>query len=529
MDTSFAQDAPAQSTAIEDRPVVRWSEIAAVLLLVALCDFTIYRGAGFAGFAALLLTAPVLLVFAAARPRLRGVACLLIIMLVLLAARLLWLGSFLGVVAGLALLVALAIAVQGRRPHVLTVLAEGFQTIVTGYRGLLDYGAWAARIGPRSKKLQWLAIALPLAAVVVFGWLFVMANPDLVKEALRLVSSLLKSLDHWWMELPFYAREVVFWIVVAWFVIGLVRPRKEADKERKNSQVEELDSVVYENSLYVPFRNTLVSVIVLFAVYLVFEYRTLWFRKFPEGFYYAGYAHEGAAWLTTALAFATLALSLIFRGELLHDPRIGKLRTLAWIWSAENLLLALTVFHRMQIYVDFNGMTRMRTVALFGTATVVVGFVLVVWKIVRNYDFAWLVKHQLLTLALAAYLYALTPIDALVHQYNVRHALAGDLPPVVQIMHHPVDSEGIMMLVPLADCQDTIVRDGIRALLAHRALDLEAFVTKRESLGWTSYQAADAVCLSKLRSCKEKWGEYLDDHKRGKAINRLRDYSYQWY
>ena len=49
--------------------------------------------------------------------------------------------------------------------------------------------------------------------------------------------------------------------------------------------------------VYPAFRNTLLTVIALFAAYLVFEFKTLWFRVFPEGFYYSGYAHQGAAWL----------------------------------------------------------------------------------------------------------------------------------------------------------------------------------------------------------------------------------------
>ncbi len=46
-------------------------------------------------------------------------------------------------------------------------------------------------------------------------------------------------------------------------------------------------------------------VILIYAVYLAFEFHTLWFRVFPKGFYYSGYAHEGAAWLTIGLVLAT--------------------------------------------------------------------------------------------------------------------------------------------------------------------------------------------------------------------------------
>ena len=69
-------------------------------------------------------------------------------------------------------------------------------------------------------------------------------------------------------------------------------------------------------------RNTLIAVIVLFAVYLIFEFSTLWFREFPEGFYYSGYAHQGAAWLTVALALATGVLSAVFRTKVVQDARL---------------------------------------------------------------------------------------------------------------------------------------------------------------------------------------------------------------
>ena len=85
-----------------------------------------------------------------------------------------------------------------------------------------------------------------------------------------------------------------------------------------------------------------------------------------------------AIWRREApLALATVVLSLIFRGRTLGDPRLPALQRLAWIWSLENGLLAITVYNRLLIYIGFNGMTRMRLVGLFGISCVVVGFALV--------------------------------------------------------------------------------------------------------------------------------------------------------
>ena len=55
---------------------------------------------------------------------------------------------------------------------------------------------------------------------------------------------------------------------------------------------------------------------------------------------------------------AQIVKSLIFRGRTLRDRRLARLRGLAWIWSVENFVLALTVYNRMYIYIDFNGLSR---------------------------------------------------------------------------------------------------------------------------------------------------------------------------
>ena len=75
----------------------------------------------------------------------------------------------------------------------------------------------------------------------------------------------------------------------------------------------------------------------------------------------------------------------------------------------------------------------MRIVGLFGISVVIVGFLLVVWKIARGKDFLWLVQRQVWALAVAIYLFALTPVDAIAVSYNVRNVLDGKLSASMQI------------------------------------------------------------------------------------------------
>ncbi len=517
---------------VAEPPPVRWRELLAVLLIVLLADVTLFRGCGFAGYAAFFLGTPPLLWLGAPLPRRSAGFWLLGLMFLLLVAKMLWCGSWLLVACGLALIVAFAMLLAGIRPFVLEALVFGSQAVLAGYEGLIQYYRSAEKRGPAIRRGVWLEVGLPVAAFLAFGLLFIVANPDLLTAFGETLEKVLTSIRDWIVEAAPTWDEVLFWFAVLWVTVGLLRPvvTRALLHEKPAGETDAPEAAPVHALLYAAFRNTLLTVIVLFAVYLVFEFATLWRREFPVGFHYSGYAHEGAAWLTVALALATVVLSLIFRGRVLQDPRQGRLRRLAWVWSLENMLLAVAVYHRLTIYIGFNGMTRMRMVAFFGMTCVVAGFVLVVWKITHRRDFVWLVRRHLWVVALAVFLYALTPVDTIVHRYNVRRILAGDPAPSVQISYHPIGAEGVLQLLPLVDCEDAVIREGIRAMLAQRLDEAEALARQSKQDGWTTYQMADRRVLEGLRAARASWSEYEDLQLRQAARKRFYDYAYRrWF
>jgi hypothetical protein len=527
---------PAAASVDLETPPAQWREILGLLVLITLCDLTIYRGKGFAGYAALFGGASMLL--ALGTVRLRPIASVLILapMLWLLAARMLWCGSPLALAVGFAVVVCFVMSLNGLRPHVLEAVVFASRTIHAGYRGLLVYGRTLTGVAPfigriPANRARWLALGLPVITLVAFSLIFLLANPDQLRSISERLSRLFEELRVWLVEFAPKPLEVLFWLVAGWVTIGLLRPvidSRDASDEARPPAVGV--STPVPAPLYAAFRNTLVVVIVLFAAYLAFEFQTLWFRVFEKGFHYSGYAHEGAAWLTVALALASAILSFIFRGTILNDPRASRLRRLAWLWSLENILLAIAVYHRLFIYIGFNGMTRMRTIGLYGVSCVLVGFLVVLWKIAHNRNFVWLVRRHLWTLAVFIYLYAVTPVDVLVMKYNVRRILNGDPAPCVQISVHPISAEGVLLLPPLLESNDAMIRQGIRAMLAERHENAEADSQRRREEGWTAFQIADDWLLSDLRDAARHWTEYTADHEgRKTALGEFHKYAYQWF
>lgn len=501
-------------------------EVMSVLAAVIVADVTIFRGGGFTG-CAVMLTAILALLFAGSPTRqpLRPV-WLIGIALIAIAVRLIWCGSIVTVCCGLILTCVFALGMAGRTIHLFESFVFAWYVIPSGMLACVPYWNISKQIVTQVST-KWLNVLLPALALVIFGMLFVVANPDLANLVSENLANLVRHPEKWLIHTS--PAELGFLSITAIVFLGLLRPLpviKQLTDRLQTPQTKSSEASFF----YVAFRNTMVTVTLLFAGYLVFEFQTLWFRKFPEGFYYSGYAHEGAAWLTVALAIATGMLSLIFRGTVLADPRIDRLKALTWIWSFENLILGMAVFHRVFIYTNFNGMTRMRVIALFGISTVIVGFIMVVTKIIRNRSFLWLLRAHLFTLMTAVFLYSLTPVDWFVTGYNVRRILSGDPAPGVQISVHPISAEGLLLLRPLVDHENEIIREGIRAVLAEAHLNAESNTTMLKRSNWSYYQIADQWVLSGLRMHKDQWlDHYQNEGTRRTAYQRFADFVYQWY
>lgn len=516
----------------------RWREPLAAILSTVLFEWLIFRGHGFSGVAAFVIGWCALLWIGSPRRNWQMSSTLLASLLLAVAVKFVWQGDDYLVGAAVVLIAAFSLTLWGQTPFVLYVFAQGMQVVPGGVCSLIYSVNNIVRRWRIPQFWSSLNVTIPAALVFGFGGIFILANPNLtewVQNAWTYLSETFWETLGSWVPTP---QQFFLWTAIALCTFGLIRPllrvtssedavhvAKRKKREKSNQPLEP----IFQPDLYLPYRNTLLSLIVLFVIYLAFEFSTLWFREFPKGFYYAGYAHAGAGWLTLALALATASLSVIFQADILTDERLPQLKKLAWIWSGLNLLLAIAVYHRLAIYIEFNGMTRMRVVGLLGVSTVVVGFLLVIRKIARQYNFAWLIQRQLWTPSIAIILYLIIPVDWLVHSWNARQIRAGHLAPSVQITEHEVDTGGMLALFPLIDCEDPIIRDGVRGMIMHHSNELRQSQSKRNPTHWTAYQHAESRLFELIAENSDKLAIDVDELSYRDAWIAFRKYAYQWY
>jgi hypothetical protein len=525
-----------------------WREIIAVFAGVILVDVTLYHGAGFAGIAVFLLGWGILLWSGISKPSASGKTLLIAVLICITAVKLVWNGFVSTAVVGFVLLFFFGILQSGRRLALTTILDYLSQTVFGGFLGLSHYRQFFSKQGCRLPSGTMSAVGLPLFTVFIFGTIFVLANPSLVTLTRQMFDKLFDFILNTSDFLPAWT-QILCWFCAAVFLTGMIRPlRYLFDSYEEYSlkfvirnffeffpQVNQTETVSLRSSHYIGYRNTLFAVIILFIVYLVFEFKTLWFRDFPAGFCYSDYSHHGAAWLVVALTLSTVILSLIFTSEMYREPRIATLRRLAWFWSMLNFVLAIAVYHRLFLYINFNGMTRMRVVGLLGMTAVLIGFIMVVRKITEQRSFTWLLSRFTWTVLAMIFLDVVLPVDWLVHRYNVARILKNDYAPAVQISVHPCSNEGYLTFLPLAvDCQDEIIRNGIRHLLLQKFAELDRQRKEiQDSNGkyfWTKYQIADEILFRQLDAHKEvlKTTTAPDDDSY-QSIQRFKNHVYQWY
>ena len=182
-------------------PPVRWPECLAVVLLVALADLTVYRGHGYAGYAALFAGGPWLLLWGAPVGRTwrggRQWASVLIVglMLLVLAARMLWYGWVLNVAAGAVLLMAFALALSGVVPYMLEIVVFPARVMLGGLLGLAAYTRLVRWPSSRVGRVAGLSFILPLVTFIAFSLLFILANPDLLTSFGERVARVLADLS----------------------------------------------------------------------------------------------------------------------------------------------------------------------------------------------------------------------------------------------------------------------------------------------------------------------------------------------
>ena len=179
------------------------------------------------------------------------------------------------------------------------------------------------------------------------------------------------------------------------------------------------------------------------------------------------------------------------------------------------------------MYIDYNGLTRRRIVGASGITLVVIGLIIVAMKFHNKKSFLWMVRRQLMAFSVALLLLALTPLDNLVHRYNVPIILSGNHRPAVQITHHPISPEGLPLLIPLLNCGTDTIERGVAGILLRERDELMA--RRNRYSRWTYTEGSTLFALKRLEDVKTRLEELVPDGNWSAPAHRFRNYTNRWW
>ena len=516
--------------------------------MVVAADLCLYDHAGGNGMAVLLLVAAIgLLSLAPARAW--GANPLPLITVLLVAAAAVWNAWWaLPLVGTFALF---AFAVKLRRPdwRAVEILLVAPRTAFLAPFRLLGHcllstccPAEPKGPEPRRRRFPLRVVLVPLLVTVFFILIFVAANP-VVEQLVRDVSDRLGK----WLEAfgdILTLGRTVFWLFWLILFAGLIRPVVRswlADVLAKDGEgLGAPGGAAPDRANYATALATLVSVNVLFLAFNALDSVFLYFRAtLPAGITFSEYSHRGCFWLTMGLLLSTAVIGAVFRNRLNFHPGAKALRLLSYVWAAQNGVLAAGALRRLQMYIDYNGLTRLRIVGVYGVLLVAVGLALMVWKVRRAKNFMWLVRRDALAFWVALVVLALTPRDLICWRYNVAQVMSGNLRPLA-VLHAPtmtpISPEGLPCLIPLLDYEhkegehkeatENRIRRGIAQLLGRRLIGLR----RSRPRHWAQWQASHTWALKKLQSVSRRLDlTERDSYERGETEKSLRGFARQWF
>jgi hypothetical protein len=255
---------------------------------------------------------------------------------------------------------------------------------------------------------------VPLGFALVFVLLFTAANP-LIESAMRAI-----RLDRL-LELLQPAR-IILWGLIATFAWPFLVPRLlnwVPLPQMQGPMQPRAEGLFFGRAAIL---NSLVLFNLIFATQTVMDLLYLWGGvRLPEGLTNAEYAHRGAYPLivTAILAGAFVLAAMRRNGPGQTSPLI---RTLVYVWVAQNVWLVISSILRLKLYVEEYHHSEMRVAAGIWMVLVAIGLILIVAKIALGRTNKWLVMSNMAVLSVTLWGVALVDIRSFIAHYNVQHS-----------------------------------------------------------------------------------------------------------
>jgi hypothetical protein len=366
-------------------------------------------------------------------------------------------------------------------------------------------------LGRLSRLRNWLPLLIPFVVCYLFVLIFQMANPVVDKKVSLFWEKADLIFENFGNVVPDFSH-FMFWLLAGSVALILLFPQKAkcpyANCENLSDELlEGKEGEEISRNFFWTVINSLLMLNVLFVVYNYVDLKLMWLETgFPVGMNLNQYAQEGSFWLTVALLMTSLFLGALFQGRVNFSSKLKPIKVLAALWIVQNFIFALGTYRRLMIYVQYNGATPLRTVGVIGITLVVLGLLIVALKIKNKKSFFWMLRAQVSCVVVGLFIYYVVPTEYVEKKINTYMILRNETtqthPAAFQIYNQPLSPSGIPALIPLLNCEDKVVREGVAAILRRERTTLRRWVSTNNS--WKHFQISRFCALESIETSWDK-------------------------
>ncbi|MCB9294857.1 MAG: DUF4173 domain-containing protein [Lewinellaceae bacterium] len=201
------------------------------------------------------------------------------------------------------------------------------------------------------------------------------------------------------------------------------------------------------------------------------------------------YVHEGTYLLIFAILLAMAAVIWYFRGNLNFYPENAWLRGLAFLWLAQNAMLALSVGLRNWHYVAHYGLAYKRLGVFWFLSLVLYGLYTLFRKVKEQKSLSFLLHCNGWAAYVALILFSFVNWDLAITRYNLKANMPGEID--ARFLFEEVSDKNLYLLY---QCRDRLLEKspldekGLEHALREKR---QGFTNRRQFLSWRSWNYAD--------------------------------------
>jgi len=272
----------------------------------------------------------------------------------------------------------------------------------------------ANKNGKEKGFLRLLKYLIPLVFIIVFFFIFRSMNPlfeNFTQEIADLIS-----------------------IGFVFFTLGGFTLVYSVYKQKRGKEVDEWEQKwvmnIDENKTVIPKWNEGVAFMILFVVLNLMlisvnlmDINYLYLGSgMPDGITHKQFLHKGVGMLILSILLGISLLLYFFRGSLNFSKNKTVIKTLAFLWVAQNIFMVISTTLRNNIYVNDALLSYKRIGVYFWLLFALIGLVTLFIKLYKNKSVWFLARHNFTVIFIALIVSSAFDWDMIISDFNINRA-----------------------------------------------------------------------------------------------------------